>query len=390
MAGTWSHWLQDLGGYARTLYEWRTIRRPGMGVDYTAEAYRASVRRTVEALHPPRMRLRVIDVTQETATAKTFRLVRVDGDLPPFRAGQYVNLFVDIQGVVTSRPFSVSSPPGRDYLDLTARGLSSGFVTPYLLAQINVGDSLDSTGPCGSFYHEPLADGSDLVFLAGGSGITPFMSMIRHNAERHWPLRVTLLYGSRNPRDVIFGSELQALAKAYPRFRFELTLSDAPKSYRGRRGLLDHQLLQEVVKDPRGKTFYLCGPNAMYDFCLPELAKFGAPRHKIKRELYGPPADPARQPGWPPHLSPDATFTVQANGRIFPARAGEPLLNTLERHGVIVPVVCRSGECSACRVRLVQGKVFMPPTVGLREADRRFGYIHSCVSFPLSDLVLEC
>ena len=68
------------------------------------------------------------------------------------------------------------------------------------------------------------------------------------------------------------------------------------------------------------------------------------------------------------------------------AQAGEPLMNTLERYGFVVPAVCRSGECSACRIPLLSGKVFMPAHTGLRESDRQHGHIHACVSYPLEDL----
>ncbi len=66
--------------------------------------------------------------------------------------------------------------------------------------------------------------------------------------------------------------------------------------------------------------------------------------------------------------------------------SGEPLMNTLERYGIIVPAICRSGECSACRTRILSGKVFQPAHTGLRESDRELGYVHACVSYPLGDL----
>jgi ferredoxin len=136
-----------------------------------------------------------------------------------------------------------------------------------------------------------------------------------------------------------------------------------------------------------GKTFYICGPHVMYDFCLAALEELGVPPHKIRRELYGPPADVAKEPGWPEGLLPDAVFSVEVTGqKKIRAQAGEPLLNTLERYGIIVPAVCRSGECSACRIRLLSGRVFMPAHTGLRESDRQHGYIHACASYPLEDL----
>lgn len=381
--------LSDLGQYPKSAIEQINQRLPGHGTDFTDPQLRDRMRRTVEALHPDRMRLRVTQIIDETPTTKTFRVVRVDGELPPFRAGQYVNWFLAFDGVKTSRPYSISSAPGADYLDLTVRVVPTGFVSKHLVSAVQVGDSFETTGPAGSFYYEPLIDGDELVLIAGGSGVTPLMSIARDQAQQGWPLRITLLYGSRVAKDIIFHNELQRLAKGNDRFTYVPVLSEAPKSYRGKKGLVTAKLIAQAVGDVTGKRFMLCGPNAMYDFVLPELAKLGVPPHKIRRELYGPPADVTKTPGWPQKIKADREFTVRVNDRELTARAGEPLINTLERHGLVVPAVCRSGECSACRTRLVEGEVFMPPHTGVRESDRHYGYIHACVAYPLSDLRIE-
>jgi ferredoxin-NADP reductase len=202
------YWFQDVREHLRVSQRRKTLRQPGLGVNYTAD--RETVQSIVSRLHPRRMRLRVTEIIQETPTTKTLRFERTDGPPPPFRPGQYVNLFVDVDGILTSRPYSISSPPptgeGSGTIDLTIRDKPGGFVAPYLLNQVQVGDELETTGPAGTFYHEPLIDGEDLVFLAGGSGITPFMSIIRDTlgkGEETSPLQIHLLYGSRVPEDVI-------------------------------------------------------------------------------------------------------------------------------------------------------------------------------------------
>jgi len=390
MASELIGWLEDLRSYVRVIRGWRTLRKPGRGIDYRSDEYTEQVRRTVERLHPRRMQLRVKEVIRQTPTAKTLRFERTDGPLPPFRAGQYVSLLCEIDGVRTSRPLSISSPPGADFLDLTVREKPGGFVSSHLVSRVKAGDTLVSTGPVGGFYYEPLIDGEDLVFLAGGSGITPFMSILRWAAAQDWPFTVRLLYGSRTPDDVIFDGELKALAKGSDRFDYNAVISERPEGYDGLAGLIDADLLAERIGDPAGKTFYLCGPCAMYDFCLPQLEKFGVPRHRIRRELYGPPQDVTREPGWPEGLRPDAKFSVEVLGRkTVEAAAGEPLLCSLERGGLAVEALCRSGECSACRARLLSGRVFMPEGVGLRQSDRKSGYIHCCVSYPLEDLKIR-
>jgi ferredoxin-NADP reductase len=394
------YWLQDVWEHLRVSQRRRALRQPGSGFDYTSDRYQDTVHRVVSAIHPRRMQLRVVEIVQETPSTKTFRCERTDGPLPPFRPGQYVNLFVDVDGVLTSRPYSISCPPrmgeaekDRGILDLTVRDKPGGFVAPYLLHEVQVGDELETTGPEGSFYHEPLIDGADLVFLAGGSGITPFLSIIRDafsGGEVTTPFHIYLLYGSRVPDDVICGDELAALAASQPNFDYTLVISEPPPGYDGPVGFLDADLIRERVGDVAGKTFYICGPNVMVDFCLAALRQLGVPDYRIRRELDGPPVDVTKEPGWPEDLAEDTLFDVDVLGvGTIQARAGEPLLNTLERFGIIVPAVCRSGACSACRIRLLSGRVFQPAHTGLRESDRQHGYIHACVSYPLGDLQIR-
>uniref|UniRef100_UPI00257AC860 FAD-dependent oxidoreductase n=1 Tax=Candidatus Solincola tengchongensis TaxID=2900693 RepID=UPI00257AC860 len=152
------------------------------------------VDRALSSLHPDRVRLRVAEIIEETGSTKTLRMEAAEGALPTFRAGQYVNLFCEVDGVLTSRPYSISSPPGKGYWDITVRRVPEGFVSPFLLERVGVGDTFLASGPAGSFFPEPLTDTEELVFLAGGSGITPFASIIRERAERGGPWRIHLLY----------------------------------------------------------------------------------------------------------------------------------------------------------------------------------------------------
>jgi ferredoxin len=125
----------------------------------------------------------------------------------------------------------------------------------------------------------------------------------------------------------------------------------------------------------------------MYDFCLPELEGLGIARRKVRQEMYGAPLNIWQYPGWPPQVKPDRLFRVKVkNGMLLEARAGEPLLVSLEKSGVVVPSLCRSGECSMCRLKILSGKVFQPAGVPVRKSDRQFGYVHSCAAYPLSDL----
>jgi phytoene dehydrogenase-like protein/ferredoxin-NADP reductase len=345
------------------------------------------VEQALAGLHPDRVKLVVSEIVEETASAKTLRLTAAEGELPYFRAGQYVNLFVEAAGVLTSRPYSIASMPGKPYYDITVRRTSGGFVSDYLLDEVVAGDAFESTGPSGSFYHEPLMDTDDLVFLAGGSGVTPFASIIREAAEKDTALSMHLIYGSKDPSDIIFGDELKGLEKKIKGLKVDYVISEPPEGFGGVCGLLDAAMISELVGSVEGKTFYLCGPAQMYILCEDALVSLGVPARRIRREAYGPPQDITTDPGWP-GMDPDAVFEVveERTGRTIQARAGEPLMNSLEREGIVVEAICRSGECSVCRTHLVSGKVFAPPRVLKRWVDEKAGYIHPCMSYPLENL----
>jgi NAD(P)H-flavin reductase len=159
---------QDIEGFPEIQGDIEVLRK--YAVDYTTQKGR--VTQIINMLHPKRMRLRVLEVRQETKTTKTFRLISPDAYLPPFQAGQYINLFVELGGIRTSRPYSISSPPNQTgYYDLTVRRVEDGFVSHYLLDEVRVGDEFESTSPAGNFSHNPLFHGHDLVFRPGEAGL---------------------------------------------------------------------------------------------------------------------------------------------------------------------------------------------------------------------------
>jgi ferredoxin-NADP reductase len=234
-------------------------------------------------------------------------------------------------------------------------------------------------------------DSNRVVFLAGGCGITPFMSMIRNAADTNSSLQMHLLYGNRVPDDIIFREELERLARDMENLQVDLVISEPPDGYDGITGFLDAERIRDRVGVVEDRSFFICGPHAMYDLCLNALRELQVPGRRIKRELSGPLPDITRVKGWPEDVAPDREVRVEIRekGASFQARCGEPLLNSLERNGLTVDALCRSGECGVCRARLLEGKVFMPETVALRRTDTAFGYIHTCAAYPLSDIVLR-
>ncbi|MFX1556590.1 MAG: ferredoxin--NADP reductase, partial [Promethearchaeota archaeon] len=137
-------------------------------------------------LHPERQYLKISDIKQETKTTKTFKVIPDPElntkELAYFRPGQYLSLKVNINGVEITRPYSIASSPNDSldgYYELTIRKEEHGFLTHYIFDNWKVGTKVESSGPEGFFYYEPLRDSKNIVGIAGGSGITPFRSIAK-------------------------------------------------------------------------------------------------------------------------------------------------------------------------------------------------------------------
>lgn len=345
------------------------------------------VAKSANALHKKELELVVSNVIDTGKNAKIIRFSSKDGYLPPFEAGQYINIFTTIEGVRTSRPYSISSSPRqRGYYEITVAGIPDGFVSSYLIENAKIGDTFTANGPAGVFRHQPVFHSKKSLFLAGGSGVTPFMSMTREILEASLDRDIVILYGCRNPQVALFHEELSAYTKKYPNFKYQLIVSDDVEGWTGEKGFMNSELISRLVPDFMERTTYICGPQVMNDFCKKELQMLGVPEKKIRREMFGTRRDIQNEPGWPKELNGSEVFNLKVGDKVIPAKSSESILVALERAGVRVNVCCRSGECSLCRVKLVSGNVFLAKGMLRRYADEKYGYIHSCKAYPISDV----
>lgn len=340
-----------------------------------------------ERLHSKSLSLLVSSVSDTEKNAKVIRFVSENGYLPPFEAGQYINIFTEIDGVRTSRPYSISSSPKqRAYYEITVARIKDGFVSDFLLDSVKIGDRFEANGPAGVFRFQPVFHSRKSLFLAGGSGITPFLSMTREIVDAALDRDVVMLYGCRSSKAALYDEELRAYSDKYPNFKYHLVVSENDDSWNGETGFIDRNLIKRLVPDYAQRTCYICGPQVMNDFCKNELLELGLPEKQVRREMFGTRHDIQNEPGWPSNLTGDEVFNVKIGENVIPAKSGESLLTALECSGVRMNVCCRSGECSLCRVKLVDGKVFLAKGVLKRYADEKYGYIHSCKAYPISDL----
>jgi glycine betaine catabolism B len=389
--------IADLLGFVRLV----PLRRGRIKAASAAARPDDPVNATARLMHPRRMHLRVSAVKQETDATRTFTLVPDAGRgterLATFRAGQYLNVRIAVDGGAVTRNYSLSSTPAdaaAGTYRITVRLKKNGFATERMFSDWRVGTEVESSGPVGTFYHEGLRDRARIIALAGGCGITPLCSIARDIAERGADASITILYGVRDSREAIFKEELEELARAHAdRVKVFLVASEPEPGWRGPTGFLTAKLIEELAGPVAGASLFICGPQAMYRFLDGELSTLGIPRRLVRRELFGEVEDPAKLPGYPA-ANAGRTHTLKVHAAdetlVIPALGGETILVALERAGLEPPARCRSGECGWCRARLMAGDIFVSPMHdGRRFADRKFNWVHPCSSYPLSDLEIR-
>ena len=353
------------------------------------------INKKAKALHHDYQQLvveKVID--HEGAGSKTYLMRSKDGSpLAYFRAGQYLSLKLDIDGSRITRPYSISSAP-KDALSgvvsVTVRSNPSGFAAEHMLAELKEGDEVLSSGPQGNFYYEPLRDPKNIVALAGGSGITPFLSMAQAIADGTEDFDLTIIFGSRTKEQILFKDELDALAEKCDKVHIVHVLSDE-KAKGFEHGFITADLIKKYAKEPY--SVFVCGPEAMYRFLEGELGKLGLPKKNIRCEMLGVTKKIADAKGFPKKAK-GKTFdiTVKQGAAEYKIKASseEPVLVAVERAGITAPSRCRSGECGWCRSKVLSGTYFAPEeNENRRWADVKWDYIHPCCTFPTSDMVIE-
>lgn len=354
-----------------------------------------AINNKARALHPDFQEL-VIDkvIDHEGAGAKTFLMRSADGGpLAYFRAGQYLSLKLAIGESSVSRPYSISSAP-KDALEgvvsVTVRSNPGGFAAEYMLEEFKEGDKVLSSGPQGNFYYEPLRDPEHIVALAGGSGITPFLSMAQAIAAGTEDFDLTILFGSRTREQILFREELDELAAKCDKIHVVHVLSDEePEGFE--HGFITADLIRKYAREPY--SVFVCGPEAMYKFLKGELDKLELPAKNIRCEMLGVTRKIAEAEGFPVEAKgKEFSITVRQGAYEYQIKAlsEEPILVAIERAGITAPSRCRSGECGWCRSKVISGSFFAPAeNENRRYSDVVWNYIHPCATFPTSDMVIE-
>ena len=353
-----------------------------------------------KALHPKRQYLKVAEVKEMAQDTKSFTLVpdeaRGTKALAYFGAGKYLTVFETIGGIPVTRAYSISSSP-RDSLEgkyvLTIKLVEGGLVSRHIFDNWTEGTEVEVSAPAGNFEYQPLRDAQKVICVAGGSGITPFVSMANAIVDGDEDFEMTLLYGSRNYENILFREELEALAEKSDKIKVVHVLSDDKKKRKGiEKGFITAELIKKYAPENEPYSVFLCGPQQMYEFVDKELEKLNLAKKYIRHEMFGEFHNPASQPDYPAGVPEKVkiTVTVQDKTYIIFGQSSDSVMQILEKSGIPVPARCRSGECGFCHSHLISGEVYVPKHLEYRRlADYKFDCFHPCCSFPLTDLEIN-
>jgi ferredoxin-NADP reductase len=235
----------------------------------------------------------VLEIVSETPRTKSL-LLRVPG-WPGHRPGQHVDVRLTAEdGYQAERSYSLASAPettsGRETIQLTIERLGDGEVSPFLTEELRPGDRIELRGPIGGYFTWTPEDGGPLVLVAGGSGIVPLMSMLRHRAQRRSIVPACLIYSSRNYGEIIYREEIQRLQAAGNRLSVIHTLTrGAPSEWPGFRRRIDREMLAAVAPPAETRPLcYVCGPTEMVEAVANAFVDLGHDPVRIRTERFGP------------------------------------------------------------------------------------------------------
>ena len=334
-------------------------------------------------------RAQIVEIRDEVSDMYTLVLKPksglIDRKWPTFQAGQYIELIVEKEGSRTLRCFSISSSPAyykkTGLIELSIRIQQQGRITPWIREQLASGDLVNISAAQGDFVlpvNLPINQSAEkYLFIAGGSGITPFRSMLqqqglnKHGAE----LDIHLLYYSRNNQHIVFQKELEELQKEYP--TITITFVDGEKE-----GFICSQHLQNYCPDYHQRTSYICGPTPMIQQARQVLAALDVASDKINFEFFG--AAPIEMKN-----NEHGVVYFQASEKTVVSEKDKTstLLDQAEAQGLTPVSGCRIGVCHQCICKKKSGIVFNTRTQ--KYSDTGSEEIQLCISVAQGDVVLD-
>lgn len=336
-------------------------------------------------------------VRQETHDVKSFVFRTRQPRHFRYRPGQFITLELNIGGEAVNRCYTLSSPPTRpDTLSITVKRKVGGLVSNWLHDNMTPGSEFKVLGPAGEFscaHHAALK----YLFLSGGSGVTPLMSMSRSLYDLGEDKDIVFVHSARSPRDIIFKHELAAMAHALPQFRTAFvceTAADDP-GYTEHTGYLTLPMLRQIARDFAQREIFCCGPAPYMAAVRGILQGIGFDMSHYHEESFSfetRVAPPARsETAVAGDAQPGTKFKIEftRSGHVIECGSDQFILDAAKAAGMRLPFSCAKGMCGTCKSKKVSGEVVMTHQGGIRQREIDQGLFLPCCSKPLSDVTIE-
>ena len=342
--------------------------------------------------------LKVAEIVPETAEANSIRF-----EIPPqlrdafaFKAGQHLTLRTTIDGEEVRRNYSLCTAPAESDWMVTVKRIGGGLFSNWVGDRLKAGDTVDVMVPHGSFTTEfNAARSRHLVAIAGGSGITPVMSLVKTLLREEPNSRFTLLYGNRDSSSVIFLEALAGLKdKHLGRLEIYHFLDQEEQDIELFNGMLNRERLEEAISSlvpdaAEVDGWFICGPGPMMDAAEGALLDRNIPKERIHIERFTadrPAGAVAREIAQLQTQAEGVSVAVTLDGRTrrVPFTAGN-ILDSARAAGLPAPFACKAGVCATCRAKVTKGKVEMAVHYGLTDEEVAEGYVLTCQSVPVGD-----
>lgn len=345
--------------------------------------------------------LKVKEIINETHDAITIVFHQPENKFI-YNSGQFLTLIANINGKEVRRAYSLcSSPFTDDDLAVTVKRVEGGLMSNWLPDNLHVGDSIKVMEPMGVFTTQYDKNNKrHVIMFAGGSGITPMMSIIKSLLTQEPESIVSLIYCNRNINSIIFKDELEKWETDYQgRLHVIHILDDAPMNWQGYSGLLNHEMLKKLFERIPDwgydhTTYLMCGPEGMMKNVETLLSAQEIPKDRIFKESFVAgtidkelkKAD--TMTGEEEIKEREVTIHYDGDEHKIMVPPDKTILETALDLGIDLPFSCQSGLCTACRGKCISGKVKLDEEEGLSDSEMAEGYVLTCVGHPLTDDVI--
>lgn len=337
--------------------------------------------------------LSVTDIHKTIRDAVVVTLKPVNGGDFDFTQGQYLTFRRDFDGQELRRSYSICAAPDDGVLQVGIKRVAGGAFSTWANTELQLGDVMEAMPPMGNFYAETGEDAPHYLAFAGGSGITPVLSILRTALAEELDARFTLVYANRAPNTIMFREELEDLKNRYlGRLTIIHILEDESQEIDLFRGRVDGDkcaaLFKHWIDIETVSTAFICGPEPMMLAISEALSTHGLSKDQIRFELFA-----SAQPGrLPEKVADNAEMEAGVSGRVtvggetrsFVIPAQTSLLDAALANNLDAPYACKGGVCSTCKAKVLEGEVEMVSNHALEDYEVDAGYVLTCQCFPTS------